>query len=263
MREAGGIQLVIPMAGLGTRFSECGYEMPKPLLKIHGLNMYRLVLSNLLTEHIGRIAIVAQEAWQLGDSIAQLSEAIDLEIELIEIDYVTGGPADTVQLTESWLDPERPVVTANSDQYVHADVRPFYETLESGMVSGALLLMEDDHPKWSYARLNERGEVVEVREKSVISPFATVGVYGFSSAQLMFNAFRAMQKSDDRVNGEFYVGPAYNYLPNETSPIASTNLGPVSTVMYGLGTPDDYEFFVSTEVSIQAVKNALSIGVPL
>lgn len=263
MTASGDIQLVIPMAGLGSRFAERGYAIPKPLLTIHGLNMYRLVLSNLLTEEVGRVAIVAQEAWQLKESIAHLSDAINLEVALIEINYVTGGPADTVQLAESWLDLDRPVVTANSDQYVHADVRSFYETLGSGTVSGALLLMEDEDPKWSYARLNDWGEVIEIREKAVISPFATVGVYGFSSAGLMLDAFATMRRCDDRVNGEFYVGPAYNYLPSGALPIASINLGPVSTVMFGLGTPEDYELFISTEVSVEAVNKATGIGIPL
>lgn len=263
MTASGRIQLVIPMAGLGTRFSERGYGVPKPLLSVHGLSMYRLVLGNLLTEQIGRIAIVAQQSWNLGPSISALSNALDLEVELIEIDYLTGGPADTVELAQVWLRPDQPVVTANSDQYVHADIRPFYGLLESGSVSGALLLMEDDHPKWSYARLNEAGEILEVREKEVISPFATVGIYGFSSARVMLEAFAAMRASDDRVNGEFYVGPAYNYLKSQREPIASTNLGPVSTVMYGLGTPEDYEFFLSTDLSRAAVKDALARGVPL
>ena len=149
MNTRGDIQLVIPMAGLGTRFTDRGYDVPKPLLGIHNLAMYRLVLANLLTDQVGRVAIVAQRAWDLSASIAELREALVLEIELIEIDYVTGGPADTVQLTECWLHPDDPVVTANSDQYVDADVRTFYAALESGDVSGALLLMEDDDPKWS------------------------------------------------------------------------------------------------------------------
>ena len=70
MTNSGAIQLVVPMAGLGTRFSESGYKTPKPLLQIHGLAMYRLVLANLLTEHVGRVAIVAQASWNLSSSIS-------------------------------------------------------------------------------------------------------------------------------------------------------------------------------------------------
>ena len=249
----------MPMAGLGTRFSDCGYKTAKPLLSIHGIPMYQLVLANLLTDQIGRIALVTQAAWQLSKSISDLSKALDLEIELIEIDHVTQGPADSVQLAAAWLHPSEPVVTANSDQYVSADLRPFYEVLTTGGVAGALLLMEDDHPKWSYARL-EHNHVVEVREKAVISRFATVGIYGYRTATIMLDAFGAMRDADDRVNGEFYVGPSYNYLQDRGEQIASTNLGPVSTVMYGLGTPDDFEHFVASDISRSEVERALSLG---
>ena len=261
MSQTQSIQLVIPMAGLGKRFTECGYTVPKPLINIHGLPMYRLVLADLLTDQISRVAIVAQRAWNLSRSIDQLGESLGLEIALIEIDYVTDGPADTVQLTEEWLHPGDPVVTANSDQYVDADIRPFYSVLTSGEVAGGLLLMEDSHPKWSYARLNEKGYVIEVREKSVISPFATVGIYGFATASIMLDAFAAMRARGDRVNGEFYVGPSYNYL-RTGFPIAATNLGPVSTVMHGLGTPEDFESFRASDISRHAVSKAITNGMP-
>jgi NDP-sugar pyrophosphorylase family protein len=257
------IQLVIPMAGLGTRFTAGGYTEPKPLLKIHGLAMYRLVMANLLSRDVGRVVIICQRSWKLSESIVDLRDALDVEIELIEIDYVTGGPADTVQLAEGWLRPDDPVVTANSDQYVAVDIRSFYSTLQTGRVAGALLLMEDDHPKWSYAHVDDEGYVTEVREKVVISPYATVGIYGFHSAELMFEAFDAMRSQSDHVNGEFYVGPAYNYLKPGDLRVASINLGPVATVMHGMGTPEDFELFLTSGASVLAVEGARRLGMPL
>jgi N-acetyl-gamma-glutamylphosphate reductase len=60
--------------------------------------------------------------------------------------------------------------------------------------------MEDDDPKWSYVEIDHGGRVVSVKEKVVISNQATVGVYGFSSAQLAWDAFSAMWAKDDRTN---------------------------------------------------------------
>ena len=248
------------MAGLGTRFTESGYTTPKPLLPIHGVPMYRVVLANLLTVQVSRVVIVAQKQWDLSGDVGVLSRALNLDIHLIEIDHVTEGPAETVKLAQDFLDPHQPVVTANSDQFVNAQLDEFYESLILGAYSGAVLLMEDVDPKWSYARLNSQGNVVEIREKEVISPFATVGIYGFESASTMFNAFRQMQDSSDRVNGEFYVGPAYNYMQHLSRPVTSTNLGPIATVMFGLGIPEDYEFFIGSEVSVRAAARAVPRG---
>jgi len=254
------IQVVIPMAGKGERFIAAGYSTPKPLLPIHGIPMYRLVLSNLLTESVVKLVIVSQASWQLQDNVRQLSTVSGIPTELIEIDYFTQGPAETVALARSHLDPKVPVITGNSDQYVDADLSSFFHATMDDRVSGSILTMLDDDPKWSYAAVTEDGWVTRVKEKEVISPHATVGIYGFTSAEVMFQAFELMKQADDHVRGEFYVAPAYNYLINRGEEISIVDLGPISTVMYGMGTPEDYEHFLSTDVSQRAVSRAVALG---
>ena len=250
------VQVVIPMAGSGSRFTEAGYSTPKPLLPVHGAPMFALVVANLLTERVGSLTIIAQAAWEVGPSIDRLRAAISPEVRLIEIDYLTGGPADTIELARPYLDPALPVVTGNSDQYVDADLHPFYALLDDPDLAGAILTMEDDDPKWSYAATDARGDVVDVQEKVVISPYATVGIYGFSSAGLMFSALDEMRAIGDSVKGEYYVAPAYNRLIARGLRIAPSNLGPVSSVMHGMGIPADYEAFLLTEASRAAADRA-------
>ncbi len=250
------LQVVIPMAGLGTRFVDAGYTVPKPLLPVHGQPMFALVLANLLTDRVGSVTIVAQRAWDIGEEVRRIDRAQPCPVRIIEIDHVTGGPADTVELTRGVLDPDLPVVTGNSDQYVDADLSAFYEDLLRPGVAGTILTMLDDHPKWSYAATDEAGDVTLVREKEVISPHATVGIYGFRSAALMFEAFDAMRAARDTVNGEYYVAPAYNRLIERGRRVTSSSLGPVSDVMHGLGTPTDYEAFLLSPAAIRAADAA-------
>lgn len=254
------IQLVIPMAGLGTRFTEAGYDTPKPLLPIHGVPMFQVVLGNLLTEQVDRVLIVARAEFDIGLLVSEMEISTGVPMHLIEIDYTTGGPADSVELALPYMDVGLPVVTANSDQYVDVDIHRFYDELLFGEIGGNILTMQDDDPKWSYARLDENGDVIEVREKQVISTFATVGIYGFATAARLKQAFDDMRKADARVNGEFYVAPAYNELTSRGVRITAHDLGPVATVMYGLGTPKDYELFVGTDVAQRASSIALRLG---
>ena len=240
------------MAGLGRRFTEAGYSQPKPLLPIHGLPMFSVVLANLLTDQVGSVTLVAQEAWQLSDSVRRMRAALAQDVQLIEIDYVTGGPADTIELARPLLDPDLPVVTGNSDQYVDADLGAFYGLLDDPAIAGAILTMEDDHPKWSYAATDPSGDVTLVREKEVISPYATVGIYGFQSARLMFEGFDAMRAASDTVNGEYYVAPSYNRLIERGLRVTTANLGPISKVMHGLGVPSDYEGFTRSHAAVEA-----------
>ena len=254
------IQVVIPMAGRGMRFSEAGYKIPKPLLPIHGQPMFSIVLSNILTNDIGRVVVVAQKQFELRPVFEQMQRKVPQSLELIEIDYVTGGPADTVDLTRQALEPSLPVVTANSDQYVNHSLAGFYAKVKCvGDHDGFILTMKDDDPKWSYALSDSFGRVQAVREKEVISPDATVGIYGFRSAAIMFEAIDAMRLSLDSVNGEYYVGPAYNKIISQGRQVVAIDLGEIKTVMHGMGTPEDYELFLRDPVSVHAAEQSRQI----
>ena len=247
------------MAGLGTRFSQAGYQTAKPLLPVHGVPVYQVVLANLLHPDVASVTLISQKSWSLRDAVLAMDAVLDQTVTLIEIDYTTGGPAETVELARSILDPSLPVVTANSDQYLDANLGAFYDSLKDPRQAGTILTMEDDDPKWSYVRIGQDGYVECVREKEVISPHATVGIYGFSSAQLMFRAFDAMHSALDTTNGEYYVGPSYNQLIAEGLRVGAIGLGPISSVMHGLGIPIDYERFLANPISSRGAAAAMSL----
>ncbi len=264
MRDSNSIQLVLPMAGLGSRFAQAGYTVPKPLLDIHGVPMFELVIANLVTPAVGRLILIIPSAWGLAERMQALEAALKIEVIVVEVSDLTDGPAGSVERAEKYLNPDLPVVTANSDQYLDADLFGFYNSVSDPMNAGVILAMEDSDPKWSYARLDEEGRLVEVREKVVISNLATVGVYGFTSASIMFDAFRKMRDDGGSVNGEYYVAPAYNYLLSEEGGgVVVTNLGPVGRVMHGLGIPVDYENFLKSGLSVEAARKANSVFNPV
>lgn len=254
--NTGRIQLVVPMAGLGSRFATAGYSQVKPLLPIHGQEMYKVVLANLMSPDVGRIVLVAPTTFELSKRESDMEAALRVPVTIVEIDYLTDGPASTVELSRPHLDPDLPVVTANSDQYVDADLSDFYRKVGSGTCSGVILTMGDDSPKWSYVRTNEAGQVTLIREKEVISNEATVGIYGFASARSLFSSITSMKSGGNKVNGEYYVAPAYDFLLGEPGGVLTSYLGHVGTVMHGLGVPEDYERFLNNGTSIKAASTA-------
>lgn len=247
------IQLVIPMAGLGSRFSQAGYQVPKPLIQIHGIPMYQLVVNNLMHESVASLTIVCPRKWGLSPEIVRLDSTHQIPVNIVEVDDLTEGPASTVWLAKPYLNPELPVVVANSDQYIDSDLSKFYDAISRHGSANVILCMEDSDKKWSYVRQSSEGLVEEVREKRVISNLATVGIYGFSTATVMFEAFQEMFSAKDSTLGEYYVAPAYNYIIKQGNPVSVVNLGPVGTVMHGLGIPVDFESFLEKPVSRQAV----------
>lgn len=248
-----GVQLVIPMAGEGQRFRTQGIFTPKPLIDLGGIKMFELVIANLYTPSVSKIVLVSRQEFALERHGVEIEKKLGVPVKIVSVPRTTEGPAHSVILTKDFLDMESPVVVANSDQFVYFDPDFFYSRLLQDGTSGVILTMEDGDPKWSYVELNSRLEVTRVVEKEVVSSYATVGIYGFQTAASMFASIEDMRCSNDKVNGEYYVGPCYNYLSRRNGPVKSINLGPVGSAMHGLGTPEDLALFLSDK------KNQLSI----
>lgn len=250
------VQIVIPMAGLGSRFANKGYTVPKPLIPIHGTPMIGVVAANLANAVADHLILVCKrevmETTDLPNSVSGFSG----RVTVVAVDNLTEGPAATVEAARAVVDLNRPLVIANSDQYVDAPLDSFYEDITGGKLDGAVLCMRDDDPKWSYAQLDQNGFLLNIVEKKVVSPLATVGIYGYAKASYAFNSFASMRAAGDRTNNEYYVGPGYKYLVKDGLKISVHDLGAVSDVMFGLGIPEDLETFARLEVSKRASRAA-------
>jgi dTDP-glucose pyrophosphorylase len=245
------MQLVIPMAGLGQRFKNAGYTTLKPLLPIKDKLMISVVLNNLSDPRITKLVLVASR--EVGEGLKgqkfvpkSLAHA---DIVFLELESLSEGPAKTVEAALGALDPLAPVVVANSDQFFLGDFSQFLDRVENAG-AGCIMTMIDTDPKWSFVRLNSKGLVSLVKEKEAISSIATVGVYGFRSANVLRRALEQMFDQDDRTNGEFYVAPAYNQIIKAGGQVEAFSVGSCSESFFGLGVPDDYEFFLKSAVSV-------------
>ena len=231
------------MAGLGSRFTSEGYSIPKPLLPVGDYRMFEVVIANFATNDLESVSIVAPRSFNLHSDVTTLSEKLGIRIHLIEIDFITNGPAESAYLALENLDQETPVVIANSDQFLDFSPQTWIDSVMDSTADGSILCMRDDDPKWSYARLGADGLAEEVVEKRVISNLATCGVYFFKASRIFRDGFLNLQARDERVNGEFYVAPIYNEIIKKGQEVSVFDLGPVSEVMFGLGTPADYQYF--------------------
>lgn len=247
------IQLVLPMAGKGSRFADAGYKLSKPMLPIGSHPMFLNVLANTFDERIYSITIIKQRSVSIDFDSSILSSRLGIKFNLVELDAFTDGAATTVELGLKTLIPNLPVVIVNSDQYVNGNLTHFYDAVVSKDYDGVILAMNDDDPKWSYIQIDGDNKVCKVVEKEVVSDLATVGIYGFSSALVCQKSIENMKDEEFTVNNEYYLAPAYNYLPRGSKPIHFINLGPVGDVMFGLGIPKDYEDFLSSPIVNKAI----------
>ena len=241
------------MAGRGSRFATAGYELPKPLIPIHGHPMIRLVTKNLRPRQPYRFVFLCLEEHIENYSIDRLLKSYEPSCEIVVVSQVTEGAACTVLLAKGLIDTSDSLMIANSDQWVDTDINAYLDMMNAKNLDGLIMTMWADDPKWSFIRFNKHGHVTEVVEKKVISNEATVGIYNFKSGADFVAAAEKMIEKGERVNGEFYVAPVYNELISQGQIIGYYNIGKVGDGMYGLGVPEDLNLFINLPVSAKAI----------
>jgi dTDP-glucose pyrophosphorylase len=232
------------MAGAGSRFASAGYSNPKPFIDVMGKPMIQWVIENLATDVEHKFIFICQKEHQERFLFDKALEELSPGSEVIGINGLTQGAAETVLFASHLIDNDQPLVIANSDQFIEYTMNNFFNRLNSNSIDGSILTMSSNDAKWSYIKFSDDLLVTEVREKEVISNEATVGIYGFAKGADFVRAARRMIQKDSRVNGEFYVAPTYNELIREGSRISFENIGSDKEQMNGLGTPDDLLLFL-------------------
>jgi HAD superfamily hydrolase (TIGR01509 family) len=232
------LNVLIPMAGAGSRFEKAGYTFPKPLIDVKGSPMIQIVVNNLSLD--ANYIYVVQKSHRTKYNLDSLLNLITPNCTIIEVDGVTEGAACTALLAKEFIDNENPLFFANSDQFVEWDSNEFMYKMQETNIDGGIVTFESIHPKWSFAKLDSNGYVTEVSEKNPISNVATVGYYYWKHGSDFVKYAEQMIQKDVRVNNEFYVCPVFNEAISSGKKIITFN----AKKMWGLGTPEDLNVFL-------------------
>jgi NDP-sugar pyrophosphorylase family protein len=241
------VRVVIPAAGEGSRFRKAGFQKPKPFIDVLGLPMIEHVIRNVAPVQSDVHLLLRAEHVQAEPELVTACRAHGHVIH--EVDRLTEGTACTLLLARKAIDNDDPLLVANSDQYVDFDVSAFVKDCMERDLDGSILVFRDPtlNPKWSFAQVDGDGRVIEVAEKKPISDLATVGIYLFRRGADFVRGAIDMISRNDRVNGEFYTCPVYNYLIANGLRIGVYEV-PLGA-MHGLGTPEDLQAFLSSETA--------------
>lgn len=250
------LQIVIPMAGAGSRFAVAGYADPKPLIPLFGVPMIRLVIDNLRPACAHKFIFICQARHVAAYGLEEKLNDWAPGCEIVEIDGLTEGAACTVYAAREVIDASLPVMIANSDQFVDMDINAYLQAMNNAAVDGLIMTMKACDPKWSFVGFDAQGLINRVVEKEVISDEATVGIYNFRSGAQLITAIESMVAKNLRVNNEFYIAPAYNEMIGQGARIVHYSIGGEGQGMYGLGIPADLQLFLSLPISRQATSRA-------
>jgi HAD superfamily hydrolase (TIGR01509 family) len=233
------MNILIPMAGAGSRFAQAGYTFPKPLIDVNGKPMIQVVVENINIEgHY--IFMVRKEHYDKYD-LKHMLEIVAPGCSIVIVDHLTEGAACTTLIAKDLINNDEQLLIANSDQYIEWDSSHFMYSMQNDHIDGGVLTFENTHPKWSYAKINDEGYITEIREKSVISTMATVGIYHWRRGCDYVKYAEQMIQKDIRVNGEYFVAPIYNEAIQDGRKFKIYNVNSMS----GLGTPEDLNIFLN------------------
>lgn len=235
--------IVVPMAGRGSRFLEQGYSDSKPFIDVNGKPMIQKVIENLNFEFDDKFKVIIlcqKEDYEKYDFKLFPEIFQHNNIEIVQIDGITEGAACTLLLAKEFINNDTPMLSFNTDQMIDYNVEETFNKMSQH--DGGIPCFWGDSEDWSYAKTDEKGLVTEVAEKKVISNDATAGYYYWSKGSDFVKYAEQMINSNDRVNNEFYVAPVYNYAVKDGKNICITQVDKV----YELGTPEYLERYLDT-----------------
>jgi HAD superfamily hydrolase (TIGR01509 family) len=236
--QGGKMNILIPMAGAGSRFQQAGYTFPKPLIDVEGKPMIQVVVDNLNID--ATYIYVVQKEHREKYNLDTLLNLITPNCKIVEVDGLTEGAACTTLLAKEYINNDAPLVMANSDQFIEWDSNEFMYKMVEQKVDGGILTFHATHPKWSFAKIDEYGYVTKVAEKNPISDIATVGVYYWAKGSDYVKYAEQMINKNIRTNNEFYTCPTFNEAIGDGKKIKTFNI----KKMWGLGTPEDLKYYL-------------------
>jgi HAD superfamily hydrolase (TIGR01509 family) len=236
--QGGKMNVLIPMAGAGSRFSAAGYTFPKPLIDVNGKPMIQMVVENLNID--ANFVFVVQKEHREKYNLDTLLNLIAPNCKVVEVDGLTDGAACTALLAKEYIDSDAPLFFANSDQFVEWDSNEFFYKMNETDADGGIVTFKATHPKWSFAKIDDNGIVTEVAEKNPISDLATVGFYYWKHGSDFVKYAEQMIANNVRVNNEFYVCPVFNQAIDGGKVIRTFDV----PKMWGTGTPEDLKYYL-------------------
>lgn len=234
------INVVIPMAGNGSRFANVGYTDPKPLIDIFGKPMISWVIQNIgIDAHY--IFITKKEHYEKYN-LGNILKCLAPNSTIIQLDQTTEGAACTVLMAKEFINNENPLLIANSDQWLDWNSEEFifnFLLKEKDSLVKVSTFISDGSKKWSYVKVDEHNHVNNVKEKDPISCYGTTGIYMWKKGCDFVRCANQMILKNKRTNNEFYVAPVINEIIEEGGIVTKEEC----TQFWSLGVPEDLDYF--------------------
>ena len=239
------INILIPMAGLGSRFQEAGYKLPKPLIDINGVPMIQRAVESLNIEGQYIFLIYNYSNINIRLQLENKLKELKQDCHIIVVKERTEGASCTALLAKEYINNDSPLIITNCDQIMHWDAKKFINHIvKSSHLDGIVVTYRTITDKNSYIKLDNEEFAIEIAEKKVIGPDSLNGIHYWKHGYDFVSSAEEMISINDRVNNEFYIAPTYNYMIKKNKKIGVYRIEDKEHC--AVGTPEDLIRYLKT-----------------
>lgn len=235
------MNIVIPMAGLGTRFSNEGFNLPKPLIETNGKTLIEHSISTLGVE--GKYIFITRKYDNPEHNILLTKRLKEIQPNSIEIQLnePTKGATETALAAKQYINNNEPLIITNCDQITDWDASKFNEFISNPNIEGVVVTYPSSNPKNSFAVV-EDNRVIKLVEKQVVSDIALIGVHYWREGYMFVETAEMLLKDfEEEGRPECYISETYNYLIYTGANIKNYHI--TANEYIPLGTPYDLKIY--------------------
>jgi RpiB/LacA/LacB family sugar-phosphate isomerase len=228
--------ILVPMAGLGSRFVKEGFTVPKQLINIKDRQLIDISISCIDTANSNLIFVIRDDQvynFRMDDI---LKKKFGEDIKIVVLDKLTDGSVSSCLFAKEYIDNDEPLVIHTLD----IEFAPIFNPHDLYNINsdGIILTFKSNSSNYSYAKV-DNGYVSQTAEKKAISQNACVGIYGFRKGSDFCKCAEKMISLNIRTNNEFYIAPLYNLLIQDGLHITTQEV----EKMHVFGTPEEFNFY--------------------
>ena len=241
------VNVLIPMAGAGSRFHQVGYSVPKPLIKVFEKTMIRTSVDTLKLKGIDCNYIFVARRYkeqEHNDALKKELLSIDPEATIVYVNELTEGSACTCLYAKYVMNKDLPLFIFNCDQVFNFSQRTIdtiYNVVNSNL-NGAVITWKDTNPKNSFCEVGDNSICFNFTEKQPVSDNALIGFHYWKKTSDFISSAEKMIEQKLKFNNEYYIAPTYNFLDKIVNMIANIPID--KDECYLIGTPADLDYYL-------------------
>jgi len=243
-------QIIIPMSGIGKRFIDAGYSVPKPLIEVDGLPIIEHVVN--LFGRPNDVIFICNENHIKETNMVEVLKRISPNCKIYPVSNDNRcGPVDAVLKISDEIDDDREVIVSYCDYGTVWDYELFIKETRKYNSDGAISCYTGFHPHMlgsdNYAFVKVNGsKATDIQEKkpftdNKMNELASNGTYYFKNGSIVKKYFSLLVDKEMDINGEYYVSLVYKLLI-ENKLLVTTF---IINKMLQWGTPYDLEVYNS------------------